>query len=280
MIALSLIDLVDIEIELPTASPGDADPDLADRLASVPPPRQQQLRTGQIDTLIRRHVRQQLVERVRCRHCVVVQQPQPMRVFRRYGAEADGVGVILEIGSIQLQSRLYRVAESEFPVPVIDRIQYAMVVGTVQKRSGCILTLIVDCNQPSGSGIKLGQRLESGWQPTRRVEGDEDSCDVCSGDIDPMGLFVDVVCPGPWILIESVVLDVDRHESGPGARASWSVLVRTGQGDVAIHQILCNPRLPIGPPAPRKGAARLGGPLLYASRLSKRQGVSATQPAS
>src|SRR6187455_1972346 len=93
MIALPLIDLVDIEIELPTASPGDADPDLADRLAAVPPPRQQQLRTGQIDTLIRRHVRQQLVERVRCRHCVVVQQPQPVRVFRRYGAEADGVGV-------------------------------------------------------------------------------------------------------------------------------------------------------------------------------------------
>ena len=76
---------------------------------------------------------------------------------------------------------------------------------------------------------------------------------MCSGDIDPVGLFVDVVCPGPWILIESVVLDVDRRQPGPGARASWSVLVRTGQGDVAIHQILCNPRLPIGPPQHAKG---------------------------
>lgn len=153
-----------------------------------------------------------------------------MRVFCRYGAEADRVGIILEIGSIQVQSCIYRVAESEFSAPVIDRVQYAFVVGAVQQRPGRIITRIVDCNQPSGSSIKLGQCLESGWQPTRCVEGDENGCDMCGGDIDPVGLFVDVVCPGPWILIESVVLDVDRRQPGPGARASWSVLVRTGQG--------------------------------------------------
>ena len=39
---------------------------------------------------------------------------------------------------------------------------------------------------------------------------------------------------------------------------------------MAIHQILCNPRLPIGPRNTQK-AARLGGPLLYASRLSARR---------
>src|SRR6188768_1407106 len=73
MIALPLIDLVDIEIELPPAGSRDTDSDLADRLAAVPPPRQQQLRTGEINALIDGHMSQQLVERVRCRHCVVVQ---------------------------------------------------------------------------------------------------------------------------------------------------------------------------------------------------------------
>jgi hypothetical protein len=62
--------------------------------------------------------------------------------------------------------------------------------------------------------------------------------DVRCGDVDPFGLLVDIVRPRPWTFIKAEVLNTDRREPMPGARASWSVLIRTGQGDVAIHQIL------------------------------------------
>ena len=45
----------------------------------------------------------------------------------------------------------------------------------------------------------------------------------------------------PMGFLEPKIFDVDRHQLRPGARASWTVLVRTGQGNVAIHQFLRNP---------------------------------------
>ena len=58
LVALPLVDLVHIEVELAAPGAGDADPDLADRLAAVPASRQQQLGACEIDALVGRYVSQ------------------------------------------------------------------------------------------------------------------------------------------------------------------------------------------------------------------------------
>jgi hypothetical protein len=58
LVALPLIDLVHIEVEFPAPGVGNADPDLADRLAAVPTSRQQQLWACQVDALVCGYVSQ------------------------------------------------------------------------------------------------------------------------------------------------------------------------------------------------------------------------------
>src|SRR4029453_959579 len=101
LVALPLIDLVHIEVELAAPSAGNADADLADRLAAVPMSRQQQLWACQVNALVDRYVSQQLITRVRGGYGIVVQQPQPVRVVRRDCAKADGIGVMLQAGSVE-----------------------------------------------------------------------------------------------------------------------------------------------------------------------------------
>ena len=69
-------------------------------------PRQQQLGSGEIDTRVDRYVSEELIQRIRRRHGIVVQQPEPAGVVDRDSAEPDGVGVVLKIGGVAVQSGL------------------------------------------------------------------------------------------------------------------------------------------------------------------------------
>ena len=156
----------------------------------------------------------------------------------RNSAEPDGVGVVLKIGGVTVQGSFDCCPESERSLSLVDRVKEAMPTCLVQQHRGGVGACIVDGDQPGGPGIQFGQCLQGRRQPTRRVKGDQNSCDVRCRDVDPIGLLVDVIRPRPRTLIEAEVLDTDRRQATPSPRASWPVLVGTGQGDVAIHQIL------------------------------------------
>ena len=55
-----------------------------------------------------------------------------MRVLCRHRAKTDRVCVVLQVGSVELQSRIHCGAEPEFPAAVIDGVQRALVIRAVQ----------------------------------------------------------------------------------------------------------------------------------------------------
>ena len=178
LVTLTLVDLIDIELELTTTGIRNADTDLADGLAAVPMPRKQQLGSGEIDARVDRYVSEELIQRIRRRHGIVVQQPQPAGVVDRDSAEPDGVRVVLKIGGIEVQSGFDCCPESERSLPLVDRVEDAMPTCLVQQHRGRIGACIVDGDQPGGPGIQLGQCVQGRRQPARRVEGDQNSCDA------------------------------------------------------------------------------------------------------
>ena len=186
LVALTLVDLPGVDLQVAAARAGDADPDLADLLAGLPAPGQQQLGTGDVD-------RRGRSPRGRaagggCRG--------PVR-RRRAAARASGRA---DPGSgrrwtrrrpLAGRRRSWRNADlTAVPKPNrslagIDRVHDPLVQGLLQQVTGGVGAVVVDGDQPGGAVRQLSQRVQGVGQPARRIEGDQHGGDVQLGERRP-----------------------------------------------------------------------------------------------
>ena len=235
-------------MQVATAGAGDADPDLADLLAGLPPARQQQLRSRDVDGPVGADVGQQLEERVRLGLRIVVQQPEPVALLR------SQLGVLAQRG-------LDRGAEAVAAFAGVDGIDQPLGHRLVQQVPGAVGAVVVDGDEPGRPVLQPSEAVQRGGQPPPGVEGDQHGGDPEAGEVEGGVVVLALIEPGPGIGVRSVLVGVlvefrrpvESHRRESGEKG----------GTVLTRRRHASPSLDSGP-THNDEAAHVGRPLLYA----------------
>ena len=154
LVALTLVDLSEVQSEVAAARPGDAGTDLADLVTGVvAAPREDQLGAGDVDARVAHHVAEQLLEGVGGRHGIVVQEPEPV-VRRAVGSGRCSPG--LGLGG---QRRGDPGSEAAPRRAGDHRVEHPVTLRPFEQLHGLVGAAVVDRDQP---GRFVGEAGEPG----------------------------------------------------------------------------------------------------------------------
>ena len=205
LIALTLVDLPQVETEVATTRTGDRDAHLAELVAGpVTASGEDELGTGDVHAGIGDHVAEQLLQGVGRRDRVVVQQPEPVvgvrwRPLLRGGVGARGLSGGVEGCRLCGQGGSDPGAETAPGRAGDHRVQHTVPLGSLQQLQGAVGAAVVDGDQSVRLVREAGQGGQCLGQPRFGVQGDQDGRDGAARDVGRGGVIPVLGQPGPAI---------------------------------------------------------------------------------